>query len=73
VIVNTADNNRVIGYHVLAPNAGEMTQGMGVAIKAGLTKDTLDQCVGIHPTVAEEMTDLLTDKDENPNPVKTSC
>lgn len=50
-----------------------MTQGMGVAIKAGLTKDVLDQCVGIHPTVAEEMTDLHIDKDEEPNPIKTSC
>lgn len=50
-----------------------MTQGMGVAIKAGLTKDVLDQCVGIHPTIAEEVTDLHIDKDEEPNPIKTSC
>lgn len=73
VIVNTADNNRVIGYHVLAPNAGEMTQGIAIAIKVGLTKDVLDQCVGIHPTIAEEVTGLTIDKDDEPNPIKTSC
>lgn len=73
VIVNTANNNRVIGYHVLCPNAGEVTQGIGIAIKAGLTKEQLDNCVGIHPTVAEEVTSLMIDKDLEPEPVKTDC
>ena len=73
MIVNTAEYNRVIGYHVLAPNAGEMTQGIGIAIKCGLTKDVLDQCVGIHPTSAEQVTELVKDKDIYPNPIKTSC
>jgi len=73
VIVNTAENNKIIGFHVLCPNAGEVTQGMGVALKCGLTKDTLDNCIGIHPTIAEEVTDLHTNKSDNPNPVKTSC
>lgn len=58
VIVNTADMNRVIGFHILSPNAGEITQGIGVAIKCGLTKEQLDNTVGIHPTVAEEYTTL---------------
>ena len=73
VIVNTADNGRVIGFHILSPNAGEVTQGIGVAIKVGVTKDQLDNCVGIHPTIAEEMTSLDIDKDKEPEPVKTSC
>ena len=73
VIVNTADDNRVIGFHILCPNAGEVTQTIGVAIKCGLTKDTLDQCIGIHPTIAEEVTNLHISKDDDPNPVKTSC
>jgi pyruvate/2-oxoglutarate dehydrogenase complex dihydrolipoamide dehydrogenase (E3) component len=55
VIINTAANNRVIGFHVLSPNAGEITQGVGLAIKVGVTKEQLDNCVGIHPTIAEEM------------------
>ena len=73
VIVNTADNKRVVGFHILSPNAGEITQGMGIAFKSGLTKDILDECIGIHPTVAEEVTDLHIDKADNPNPIKTSC
>ncbi len=34
IIVNRADSERVIGFHVLAPNAGEITQGFAVAIKS---------------------------------------
>lgn len=63
----------MIGFHILSPNAGEITQGIGVAIKCGLTKEILDSTVGIHPTIAEEMTDLHMNKDDNPNPIKTSC
>ena len=39
IICNKLDNLRVIGYHILAPNAGEITQGMAVAIKCGVTKE----------------------------------
>jgi len=46
---------------------------MGISFKAGLTKDILDECIGIHPTTAEEVTDLHIDKAVNPNPIKTSC
>jgi pyruvate/2-oxoglutarate dehydrogenase complex dihydrolipoamide dehydrogenase (E3) component len=53
VIVNIADSDRVVGFHILSPNAGEITQGIAVAIKLGLTKQNLDETVGIHPTVAE--------------------
>ena len=54
IICNKLDNLRVIGYHILAPNAGEITQGMAVGIKCGMTKQQLDSTVGIHPTVAED-------------------
>ena len=37
VLVNRADNNRVVGFHLLAPNAGEITQGMGIGFKLGMT------------------------------------
>lgn len=53
VIINTLDDNRVIGFHVLSPSAGEITQGISVAMKCGLTKEKLDETVGIHPTMAE--------------------
>jgi len=63
-IVNVKDNNKVVGFHVFAPNAGEITQGVSVAMKCGLTKDLLDSTVGIHPTIAEEMTTIDTDKSQ---------
>jgi thioredoxin reductase (NADPH) len=36
--VNSADNNRVIGFHYLGPNAGEVTQGFALGIRKGATK-----------------------------------
>ena len=44
---------RVIGFHYLGPNAGEVTQGYAVAINMGCTKQNLDDTIGIHPTDAE--------------------
>ncbi len=54
IICDKSDNNKVIGFHILSPNAGEITQGISVAMKCGLIKEQLDNTVGIHPTVAEE-------------------
>lgn len=42
-----------MGFHVLGPNAGEVTQGFAAAIKCGLTKQQLDSTIGIHPVCAE--------------------
>ncbi|MXQ95679.1 hypothetical protein E5288_WYG018277 [Bos mutus] len=50
IICNKLDNDRVIGFHVLGPNAGEITQGFAAAMKCGLTKQLLDDTIGIHPT-----------------------
>ena len=46
---------RLIGAHVLGPDAGELAQLLGVAVKAGVTKDQLDATMAVHPTAAEEM------------------
>ena len=64
VIVNLKDSNRVIGWHILSSHAGEITQGISVAMNCGLTKEKLDQTVGIHPTIAEEMTTIDVVKGE---------
>ncbi|KFP55364.1 Thioredoxin reductase 1, cytoplasmic, partial [Cathartes aura] len=53
IICNIPDNERVIGFHVLGPNAGEVTQGFAAAIKCGITKEQLDSTIGIHPVCAE--------------------
>lgn len=63
----------VVGYHLCAPNAGEVTQGIGIAFQCGMTKKQLDKCVGIHPTVAEDCIGLEFTKEENPNASKTGC
>jgi glutathione reductase (NADPH) len=47
-------SDRVVGVHMLGPDAGEIIQGIGIAIKAGATKKTFDSTIGIHPTAAEE-------------------
>ena len=39
---------------MLGENAGEIIQGLAIALKAGATKELFDQTIGIHPTAAEE-------------------
>ncbi len=46
--------DRVVGLHMVGPDAGEIVQGFAVAMKAGATKAMFDSTIGIHPTVAEE-------------------
>ena len=46
--------NLVIGVHMVGPDAGEIMQGIGIAMKAGATKADFDKTIGIHPTTAEE-------------------
>jgi glutathione reductase (NADPH) len=53
-------SDRVIGLHMVGPDAGEICQGMAVAMKAGATKHHFDSTVGIHPTAAEEFVTMRT-------------
>lgn len=46
--------DKVIGIHMVGADAGEIIQGMAVAIRAGATKAVFDSTIGIHPTAAEE-------------------
>jgi len=56
------DAERVVGIHYVGPNAGEVMQGFGLAIKLGATKADFDNIVGIHPTTAENFTTLKVTK-----------
>ncbi|CAN5883257.1 glutathione-disulfide reductase [soil metagenome] len=47
-------SDRVVGLHLVGPDAGEVVQGFAVAMRAGATKAMFDSTIGIHPTVAEE-------------------
>lgn len=49
-----ADTRKVVGVHMVGPDAGEIIQGIGIALKAGATKEVFDATIGIHPTAAEE-------------------
>ncbi|WP_420590968.1 glutathione-disulfide reductase [Bacterioplanoides sp.] len=53
LLVQTS-TDKVIGAHMVGPDAGEIVQGLAVAIKAGATKAVFDSTIGIHPTAAEE-------------------
>jgi len=51
-------SDRVLGVHVVGPDAGEIVQGFAVAVKMRATKAQLDATIGIHPTAAEELVTL---------------
>ncbi|MBJ20016.1 MAG: glutathione-disulfide reductase [bacterium] len=54
------ETDRVIGLHMVGPEAGEIIQGFAVAIKAGATKADFDATIGVHPTSAEEFVTMRT-------------
>ena len=53
-LIVDAATDRVVGLHMMGPDAGEITQGFAVAMRAGATKAIFDTTIGIHPTTAEE-------------------
>lgn len=50
-----ATDDRIVGIHMIAPDAPEMMQAAAIAVKAGLTKADFDATTAIHPTMAEEL------------------
>ncbi|MEL6859599.1 MAG: glutathione-disulfide reductase [Pseudomonadota bacterium] len=59
VIVRQSDQV-VVGAHIVSPDAGEMIQMLGIAIKMGATKQQFDDTCAVHPTIAEEIVTLRT-------------
>ncbi|MEC9481701.1 MAG: glutathione-disulfide reductase, partial [Halomonas sp.] len=59
-LVVDAGNDRVVGAHMVGEEAGEIIQGIAIAVRAGLTKADFDATVGIHPTGAEEFVTMRT-------------
>lgn len=62
LIVDRA-TDRVVGAHMVGPDAPEIIQGVGIAVRNGLTKAQFDRTLGIHPTAAEE---FVTLRDKRP-------
>lgn len=65
MIVDKA-SDKVVGVHMIGPDAGEIIQGIAIALKAGATKAVFDSTIGIHPTAAEE---FVTMREPVPEPV----
>ena len=59
LIVDTA-SDRVLGCHIVGPDAGEMIQLVGIAVKMNATKADFDAVMAVHPTAAEELVTLRT-------------
>lgn len=59
LVVDTK-TDRVLGCHMVGPEAGEIVQGLAVALKAGATKQLFDETIGVHPTAAEEFVTMRT-------------
>lgn len=53
-------SDRVLGAHMVGADAGEIIQGIGIALAMGATKAQFDQTIGIHPTSAEEFVTMRT-------------
>ncbi|MDU8913140.1 FAD-dependent oxidoreductase [Aestuariicoccus sp. MJ-SS9] len=64
-LVVSKETDKVLGCHIVAPNAGEMIQLAGIAIKMGATKADFDRTVAVHPTMSEEIVTMR-------NPVRSA-
>lgn len=54
-LITDAATGRLVGAHMIGPDAPEIMQALAIAVKAGLTKEQVDATVAIHPTMAEEL------------------
>lgn len=59
-LVVDAGSDRVLGLHMVGPDAGELVQGFAVALQCQATKAQFDVTIGIHPTLAEEFVSMRT-------------
>jgi glutathione reductase (NADPH) len=59
LVVDSA-SDRVVGIHMVGEEAGEIIQGLAVALKAGATKRDFDRTIAVHPTAAEEFVTMRT-------------
>jgi len=73
VVDKKSRDEKVIGMHYVGPNAGEVMQGYGVAMKNGLTYRQLVETVGIHPTSSEEIVNLSITKSSGEDAAAGGC
>merc|ERR1712088_622961 len=73
LVVVKSQQEKVVGFHYLGPNAGEVTQGYGGMIKLGATKADFDNLIGIHPTTAETFTTMGITKSSGVDASASGC
>ncbi len=59
-LVVDAKSDKVLGCHMVGPDAGELVQGLAIALKSGATKRIFDETIAVHPTSAEEFVTMRT-------------
>jgi len=59
-LIVSKETRVVLGCHIVAPNAGELIQLVGIAVKAGLTKEQFDATCAVHPTMSEELVTMCS-------------
>jgi len=67
-LVVDGETDRVLGVHICGPEAGEMIQLAGIAVKMGATKADFDATMAVHPTAAEELVTMRTPSARHPRP-----
>ncbi|MGH6736603.1 MAG: glutathione-disulfide reductase [Methyloceanibacter sp.] len=70
-LVIDAETDKVLGCHMLGPDAAEIVQMAAVALKLGVTKAQLDSTMALHPSIAEELV-TMRHRWEPPVPIKGS-
>ena len=70
-LVIDAESDKVLGVHMLGPDAAEIAQMAAIALRLGVTKAQLDATMALHPSVAEELV-TMRHKSEVPEPIKGS-
>jgi glutathione reductase (NADPH) len=59
-LIVDADSDRVLGAHLLGPDAGELVQLLAIAVQARLRKADFDDTIAVHPSIAEELVTMST-------------
>uniref|UniRef100_A0A1A8L1H9 thioredoxin-disulfide reductase (NADPH) n=3 Tax=Nothobranchius TaxID=28779 RepID=A0A1A8L1H9_9TELE len=73
VICERGGDQKILGLHLIGPNAGEVIQGFSMGLQCGATYPQLLQTVGIHPTCAEEVVKIHITKRSGLDPTVTGC
>ncbi|MGK2922967.1 MAG: glutathione-disulfide reductase [Methyloceanibacter sp.] len=70
-LVIDAETDKVLGVHMLGPDAAEIVQMAAIALRLGVTKAQLDATMALHPSIAEELV-TMRHRWEAPSPIKGS-